>query len=162
MIRNGLVRPPDKDRTIRFNHGELHLVLLALLSQQPMHGYELMGELQRRTSGRYRPSPGSIYPAVQSLQAEGLIEATTEGDRRVYRITPVGTEALAQRMDQLVRIELLHKVKFGVDSIDAALARFAERVRKVAGRVDGTDIEDLLERTATTVEKMADEGGRTS
>ena len=121
-----------------------------------MHGYELMSELERRTSGRYRASPGSIYPAVQSLQAEGLIEATTEGDRRVYRITDVGADALAHRMDQLVRIELEHKVKFGADSVDAALALFAERVRRVARRVDERAVSELLDRTASTVESMAE------
>ena len=141
---------------IRFNHGELHLVLMSLLSQQPMHGYELMGELQRRTSGRYKPSPGSIYPAVQSLQAEGLIEATTEGDRRVYKITPMGAEALKQRMDQLVRIEIEHKVKFGVDSIDTALAHFVERVRGVSDRVDARDVEEVLDKTAATIESMGE------
>ena len=129
---------------------------MAVLSQRPMHGYELMSELERRTSGRYRASPGSIYPAVQSLQAEGLIEATTEGDRRVYRITDVGADALAHRMDQLVRIELEHKVKFGTDSVDTALARFAERVRLVAGRIDGQAVSELLDRTASTVESMAE------
>jgi DNA-binding PadR family transcriptional regulator len=133
---------------------------MSLLSQQPMHGYELMGELQRRTHRRYKPSPGSIYPAVQSLQAEGLIEATTQGDRRVYRITPLGAESLKQRMDQLVRIEIEHKVKFGVDSVDAALAHFTERVRSVSSRVDAKDVAALLEKTAATVESMADEEGR--
>jgi len=128
---------------------------MAVLSQRPMHGYELMSELERRTSGRYRASPGSIYPAVQSLQAEGLIEATDEGDRRVYRVTDVGADALAHRMDQLVRIELKHKVKFGADSVDAALALFAERVRRVARSVDERAVSELLDRTASTVESMA-------
>jgi len=122
-----------------------------------MHGYELIGELERRTSGRYRASPGSIYPAVQSLQAEGLIEAFPEGGRRVYRITALGAQALTQRMEQLVRIELEHEVKFGPDSVDTVLARFAERVRRVAARVDERAVEDLLDRTASTVESMASE-----
>src|SRR5687767_15181430 len=97
MIRKSFV---GGGQSVRFGHGELHLVLLALLSQRSMHGYELMGELARRIR-RYRPSPGSIYPAMQSLETEGLIVARDDGDRRVYELTADGRAALFRRADRL-------------------------------------------------------------
>lgn len=65
--------------------------------RQPTHAYELMTELGRRFSPLYVPSPGSIYPADDALEAEGLIEADNDGSRTSYRITPVGQTALEKR-----------------------------------------------------------------
>ena len=141
--------------TRRFGHGELHLALLALLSERPMHGYDLMGELARRMGGRYRPSPGSIYPAVSALQAEGLIAGREEDDRRVYRITAMGSKALAGRADRLARMEAQLGVRFGEDSVDVALARFTQRVRTLAGKLDARSVSEVLERTAETLGSMA-------
>jgi DNA-binding PadR family transcriptional regulator len=137
---------------VRFGHGELHLVLLALLSQQPMHGYELMGELARRIR-RYRPSPGSIYPAMQSLETEGLIVARDDGDRRVYELTEDGKAALVRRADRLAALEGRLGVRFA-DGLDALLARFAERVRAVAAHVEIERVEQTLDRTASEIESM--------
>ena len=59
-----------------FRSGELHLVLLALIGERPQHGYELMADLTARFGPGYRASPGSIYPALTALEAEGLWEKT--------------------------------------------------------------------------------------
>jgi DNA-binding PadR family transcriptional regulator len=64
--------------------------ILALLVERPMHGYEMIQELGERTGGIWRPSPGSIYPTLQLLEDEGLIEATAEGGRKSYRLTDAG------------------------------------------------------------------------
>jgi DNA-binding PadR family transcriptional regulator len=73
--------------------------VLALLLERPMHGYEMIQELDSRTNGIWRPSPGSVYPTLQLLEDEGLIEATAEGGRKSYRLTADGrpeAEAAAQ------------------------------------------------------------------
>jgi len=73
--------------------------VLALLLERPMHGYEMIQELDSRTNGIWRPSPGSVYPTLQLLEDEGLIEATAEGGRKSYRLTDAGrveAEAAAQ------------------------------------------------------------------
>ena len=73
--------------------------VLALLLERPMHGYEMIQELESRTGGIWRPSPGSIYPTLQLLEDEGLIEATADGGRKNYRLTDAGraeAEAAAQ------------------------------------------------------------------
>ena len=64
--------------------------VLALLLERPMHGYEMIQELESRTGGIWRPSPGSIYPTLQLLEDEGLIVAETSGGRKAYTLTDAG------------------------------------------------------------------------
>ncbi|WP_433834142.1 PadR family transcriptional regulator [Actinoplanes sp. CA-015351] len=64
--------------------------ILALLLERPMHGYEMIQELDARTNGIWRPSPGSVYPTLQLLEDEGLIEVTAEGGRKSYQLTADG------------------------------------------------------------------------
>src|SRR5882724_7541 len=89
-----------------FRHGELPLVLLTLLSDRPMHGYEVMSELARLFGPRYKPSPGSVYPAVEALEAEGLIDGHTQDGRKTYRATTTGNQAVAKRADALAALEV--------------------------------------------------------
>ena len=60
-----------------FRHGELPLVVLALLEREPMHGYQVLGELTRRFGDVYVPSAGSVYPAIRALRDDGLVGATS-------------------------------------------------------------------------------------
>jgi DNA-binding PadR family transcriptional regulator len=64
--------------------------VLALLLERPMHGYEMIQELESRTGGIWRPSPGSIYPTLQLLEDEGLIETDATSGRKSYRLTDAG------------------------------------------------------------------------
>jgi DNA-binding PadR family transcriptional regulator len=138
---------------MRFGHGELHLMLLALLSQRPMHGYELMAELEARLGPRYRASPGSIYPALQALEAEGLIAATDDGERRVYDLTGEGAHAFTKRADRIARMETRLGIKIA-GGLDLLLARFTQRMWAVAQNVDEGRIEMVLEKAAADLESM--------
>ena len=64
--------------------------VLALLTERPMHGYEMIQELDGRTGGAWRPSPGSVYPTLQLLEDEGLIVSETGGGRRRFTLTEAG------------------------------------------------------------------------
>jgi len=64
--------------------------LLALLLERPMHGYEMIQELESRTEGVWRPSPGSVYPTLQLLEDEGLITSQTGGGRKEFTLTDAG------------------------------------------------------------------------
>jgi DNA-binding PadR family transcriptional regulator len=78
-----------------FEHGDLRVVILALLEEQARHGYELMKELEERTGGAYRPSPGVVYPTLALLEDEGLIrQAGGETGRKLYEITDEGKAEL--------------------------------------------------------------------
>ncbi|MGA9874947.1 MAG: PadR family transcriptional regulator [Solirubrobacteraceae bacterium] len=138
-----------------FRHGELPLVLLALLAERPRHGYEIMGELTRLFGPRYRPSPGSVYPAVEALKAEGLIEGELGEGKTTYRTTTAGEQALAARSDGLAALELRTGTRLGAgDSIEAAFASFKARLAPLSGRVDPQAVMVVLERAAGEIESL--------
>jgi len=87
-----------------FETGEIRLAILSLLSEGPKHGYQLMKEMAERSGGVYHASAGSVYPTLQQLEDEGLIECSHEGGRRVYRLTEAGREELARDPDAVRRI----------------------------------------------------------
>jgi DNA-binding PadR family transcriptional regulator len=74
----------------RARRGDVRASLLALLKERPMHGYEMITEIGERTSGAWRPSPGSVYPTLQLLEEEGLIEAQESGGKRLFTLTEAG------------------------------------------------------------------------
>ena len=138
-----------------FRHGELHLVLLSLLSRRPMHGYQLMSELSRLFGPRYRPSPGSIYPALEALEAEGLLEGEAAGGRTTFSITPAGADALAARIDDLAAFEHRAGVSvLGVETLELAVAVFKARLAPIAARIDFATVASVLDRAATEIESQ--------
>jgi DNA-binding PadR family transcriptional regulator len=70
--------------------------VLALLKERPMHGYEMIQELERRTGGVWRPSPGSIYPTLQLLEDEGLITSEVSEGRKRFTLTDTGRAEAAR------------------------------------------------------------------
>ncbi|WPZ33644.1 PadR family transcriptional regulator [Thalassobaculum sp. OXR-137] len=77
-----------------FDHGELRYVVLALIAEQPRHGYELIKEIEDRVAGTYTPSPGVIYPTLTLLEELGHATVTEEGGKKRYAITEEGTAFL--------------------------------------------------------------------
>ena len=81
-----------------FDTGELRLVLLKLIADQPRHGYDLIRAIEEMTDGAYAPSPGVVYPTLTMLQDMGLIEEqATEGARKAFAATKEGQAHLAER-----------------------------------------------------------------
>ncbi|WP_019176744.1 PadR family transcriptional regulator [Methanomassiliicoccus luminyensis] len=87
--------------TQTFRAGFLKLSILRILSERPLHGYALIREIERITGSGWKPSPGSVYPALQSLQDNGLIHLSVDGRQRVYHITPLGNDMLMQAIQQV-------------------------------------------------------------
>jgi DNA-binding PadR family transcriptional regulator len=73
--------------------GEVRPLILAALTRKPMHGYEVIQELERESGGRWRPSAGSVYPTLQQLADEGLVTSREEDGRRTYELTDAGRAA---------------------------------------------------------------------
>src|SRR3954470_18345027 len=71
----------------RARRGNVRAAILALLVERPMHGYEMIQELEARTNGMWRPSAGSIYPTLQLLEDEGLVTSTESEGRRRFTLT---------------------------------------------------------------------------
>lgn len=139
-----------------FRHGELPLVLLALLSASPRHGYEVMAELNRLFGPRYRASPGSIYPAIEALQGEGLIEGRQVADKVVYATTATGEQALRDRAEMLAALELRVGVRLRGESLETLLSRFKARLSPLSGRVDPHAAAEVLDRAAVEIEHLSD------
>ena len=138
-----------------FRHRELHVVLLALLAERSMHGYELMGELGERFGPTYRPSAGSVYPALESLTVEGLIRPDRGSDPVTYALTPVGETALDRHSGHLHRLELRTGVTLGSKaSVEAALAHLTQVARTAARHVNGGRVERLLTETSGRIQAL--------
>jgi DNA-binding PadR family transcriptional regulator len=89
----GLGGPPG--RGPRARRGDVRAALLTLLAEEPRNGYQLMQEIERRSEGVWRPSPGSVYPALQQLEDEGLVRSDESEGRRLFHLTDSGREAAA-------------------------------------------------------------------
>jgi DNA-binding PadR family transcriptional regulator len=84
-----------------FGHGALRLYLLTLLSERPMHGYELIRLMEDQFLGLYTPSAGTIYPRLAALEGEGLVTHEDEDGRKVYRLTDAGRAEVEARRTEL-------------------------------------------------------------
>ena len=84
----------------RARRGDVRAAALALLTERPMHGYEMIQELEERTDGMWRPSPGAVYPALQLLEDQGLVTADTDGGKRLFALTDGGREEAAKAGDR--------------------------------------------------------------
>ncbi len=94
-----------------FDNGVLRLIVLALIAEQPRHGYEIIKEIEDRTGGAYAPSPGVIYPTLTLLEETGQIEVmSSEGNKKLYAATEAGRATVEENRA----------------TIDAVLARFDE------------------------------------
>jgi DNA-binding PadR family transcriptional regulator len=78
-----------------FDHGELRLVVLALIAERPRHGYEIIKEIEDRVAGTYSPSPGVIYPTLTMLEELGHATVAESDGKKLYAITAGGSEYLA-------------------------------------------------------------------
>lgn len=92
QIRSTFEKRPG---TSRMGKGDVRTAVLALLADKPMHGYQIIREIEERSNGSWKPSAGSVYPTLQLLADEGLISAEESNGRKTYALTDAGREAVA-------------------------------------------------------------------
>ncbi len=85
----------EKRSGSRAGKGEVRSAVLALLAERPMHGYQIIREIEERSRGSWKPSAGSVYPTLQLLADEGLIRAEESNGRKIYSLTEAGREEVA-------------------------------------------------------------------
>lgn len=85
----------------RAARGDVRASVLALLAEQPRHGYQIITEIGERSSGAWKPSPGSVYPVLQQLQDEGLVRPEDADGRRVFHLTDAGQSYVAEHAEEL-------------------------------------------------------------
>jgi DNA-binding PadR family transcriptional regulator len=89
--------PGPERRERPFERGDLKYVILELLKDQPRHGYDIIRALEDRMRGRYRPSPGSVYPTLQMLEDLGYVSSSQQDGKRIYAITDAGRQYLSEQ-----------------------------------------------------------------
>ena len=80
----------EKKTGTRVGRGDVRAAVLALLAEQPMHGYQIIHEIEERSGGSWKPSAGSVYPTLQLLADEGLVSAEESNGRKTYALTEAG------------------------------------------------------------------------
>jgi DNA-binding PadR family transcriptional regulator len=106
--------------------GDLRLISLALIAEQPRHGYEIIKVLEEKTGDWYSPSPGIVYPTLTYLEEAGYVTAEIEGAKKLYAITAEGRAHLDDNRDF-------------VDAVLERLAAIGERVSRMRRRFEGDD-----------------------
>ena len=137
--------PPGPQRKRR---GDVRAAILSLLADDSSNGYGLIKQIGERTGGSWTPSPGSIYPTLQQLVDEDLIEATGEGRRTDFRLTDAGRTWVSEHQDELARLWE------GSDERAAADAGLHESVGKLMGVVHQFRFAATAEQRAAAVEKL--------
>ena len=149
-----------------FDSGELRLVLLKLIADQPRHGYDLIREVEGLSGGAYVPSPGVIYPTLTLLADMGHIdEAKGDGARKLFAITPEGTAHLAEREAEVTALfgRLSELASFRAKTDGGPVRRAMMNLRQVlqqrltAGEVSPETLHEvaaILDAAAQKIERL--------
>ena len=155
-----------KRRGRMFGTGELRLALLALISEEERHGYELIKAIEDMTGGSYAPSPGAVYPTLQMLADEGKItEAKSKDAKKPFKVTDEGTAELEERSDEVEALmrrlgkhgERAEKVRS--PDLFRAMGNLANvlKNRARAGKLDEdvmNEIVDIIDEVAKRIERL--------
>mgnify|MGYP002153777933 CR=1 FL=1 len=131
--------------------GDIKFLMLEVLKDRPMHGYEIMKHVGEKFSGLYIPSPGVVYPTLQLLEDLGHVKSTQKNGKKVYSITSAGRKALNEKGDVMKRIMegkeydfCFRKFAFGRNLADLARLIFG-------------NYEDLAPEKIEEIKKVIDE-----
>ena len=145
-----------------FDSGALRLLVLGLIAEAPRHGYDIIRDLHDRFQGAYRPSPGSIYPILQTLAEAGMVTSETHGRQRLFAVTDEGRAYLADQRAELAAInaQLEEAARpIGESAIGEAIrdlrAALFERMRKGAlSPQQAAKLRATLERGRREIEEI--------
>ena len=151
---------PSRNRRRMFESGQLRLVLLKLIADEPRHGYDLIRAIEELTGGEYAPSPGVVYPTLTLLQDMNLIEeAPGEGPRKPFRVTDEGRHLLEKEAEEVERLldRLADMAPNREDSVGPAIGRAVRNLMTALGHRIGRDglDEDLLHEIAAILDEAA-------
>lgn len=159
-------RGGGRRRRRMFGSGELRLVLLKLVADEPRHGYELIKAIEELTEGAYAPSPGTIYPTLSLLEDEGAIaQAAGDETRKAFEVTEAGRAELNERADEVEALfERLsghgeHRRAYATPEMFRAVDNLAGVLKNRArsGKLDEEtmrEIVDLVDELAKKIERL--------
>ncbi len=165
-----------KRRGRMFGQGELRLALLALINEEPRHGYELIKAIEDMTAGGYAPSPGAVYPTLQLLEDEGKIKPAKAkakakdadaSSKKPFKATKTGIAELEERADEVDQLmgrlnehgDRAEKVKERSPDLFRAMGNLGTvlKNRARAGKLDQdamNEIVDIIDEVAKRIERM--------
>lgn len=119
----------------RTARGDIRMAILALISEQPRHGYEIIQAIDERSGGRWRPSPGSIYPTVAQLEDESLVDTEKVEGRRMVTLTEAGTAYVAEHRAEIDAVwdKTGDSSDEPTDALRAELQQLVAAIRQIAG-----------------------------
>lgn len=166
-----------KRRGRMFGSGELRLALLALINEEPRHGYELIRAIEDMTGGAYAPSPGAVYPTLQMLEEEGQIKQARPkakasdkdegGSKKPFKVTKSGKTELEERSDEVDELmgrlgehgERAERVKEKSPDLFRAMGNLANvlKNRAKSGKLDKETVDqivDIIDEVAKRIERL--------
>jgi DNA-binding PadR family transcriptional regulator len=161
----------SRERKRMFESGELRLVLLKLIADEPRHGYQLIRAIEEMTGGDYAPSPGIVYPTLTMLEDMGLIaEAKSETTKKIYEATDEGRAHLEENSDEVEElIERLeghghHRRRGQRPEIGRAIGNLMTALRNRIAHEGWNDqllneVVDILDDAAQRIERVRDAKG---
>lgn len=131
----------------RARRGDVRTAVLALLAERPMHGYQVIQELEQRTDGAWRVSPGSVYPTLQLLEDEGLVTGQEVEGKRVFSLTDLGRERVEAQRQRGAAAPWEEVAEGGEPAHDLRAAAF--QLGAAAMQVAHTGSEEQVDRVVT-------------
>ena len=121
----------EKSFSPRATKGDVRAAVLAILAEKPMHGYQIIQEIEERSDGAWKPSPGSVYPTLQMLADEGLVAAEESNGKKTYSLTEAGRAAAAAAEGQSTPWEAAGSRDSGRTALPKAGAKLAQAAATV-------------------------------
>ena len=136
----------------RARRGDVRAALLVLLEEEPRNGYGLMQEIEQRSEGAWRPSPGSVYPALQQLEDEGLVRPTSPPGRKLFELTDEGRAHVEEHREELKEpwAAIADNVGEGMFELRASIAQVGAAVMQIAYAGNPAQVAEAREVLAET------------
>ncbi len=140
---------------MRAQRGDVKAAILSLVKESPRHGYDIIVEIEQRSGGAWKPSPGSIYPTLQVLEDQGLLCGSDSDGKRIYTITDLGSEYVENLPGGGVRWEQFQEGPFGgVAELRDQMVQLGSAVMQVAANGERVQIESTVKLLNETKKKI--------
>jgi DNA-binding PadR family transcriptional regulator len=136
----------------RTNRGDVRTAVLAVVADNPRHGYEIIQEITERSGGQWKPSPGSVYPTLSQLEDEGLVRVEQSEGRRVVHLTEEGTRYVSEHRSEIDAVWSA----FDEDPDDDPAAKLWQELGQVHGAAQQVMAAGTPEQIATATESLAE------
>ena len=139
----------EKRARSRMGRGDVREAVLALLSEQPMHGYQIMREIEKRSGGSWKPSAGSVYPTLQLLADEGAISTEEANGKKTYALTDSGREEAEAAAGSVA----WQAERSAESTTRGALPKAGFELAQVAAQVTRTGSSEQVQEAVTVLEE---------